>query len=310
MVVRVLSLGNVSMKKIFRVACVSLRLKYSSIVFLFLIIGSISACSGNSPTPVGPTLTARITDLQIIVGTNDFRVGRPRVPILLFDGTERVADAVRVEVAAFDLSTEPPMDGWRGEAINYSDYEVPYWVLYPELPHPGFWGIGAIITRSDGSVTKAEFVLEVVEESSSPMIGDLVPPSQNRTIETEPDLAKLNSGLDPIAGLYEITVAEAIDSGIPTVVTFATPQFCTSQLCAPVVDSVEAVYEEVGGAANFIHIEIFKDFETFEYTDEIEEWGLLSEPWTFVLDADGRVAAKFGGPVSPRELKEALEQLL
>lgn len=80
------------------------------------------------------------------------------------------------------------------------------------------------------------------------------------------------------------------------------PPILHQQLCVPVVDSVEAVYDEVGAAANFIHIEIFKDFETFEYTDEIEEWGLISEPWTFVLDRDGRVAAKFGGPVSPREL--------
>jgi hypothetical protein len=276
-----------------------------------LILGSlISACSGSPPTAAVAAPTSGLSQLQVAVAIDDLSVGSPRVPILLFDGTERVADALRVEVAAFDLSIEPPIEGWSGEAINYSDYEFPYWVLFPELPHAGFWGIGAVITMADGSVTKAEFVLEVVEQSSSPALGDLAPPSQNRTFDNEPDLAKLNSGADPIAGLYEITVAEAIDSGIPTVVTFATPQFCTSRLCAPVVDSVEAVYEEVGGAANFIHIEIFKDFETFEYTDEIEEWGLISEPWTFVLDGDGRVLAKFGGPVSPRELTEALEPVL
>ncbi len=276
-----------------------------------LILGSlISACSGSSPTAVVAAPTSGLSELQVAVAIDDLSVGSPRVPILLFDGTERVADALRVEVAAFDLSTESRVEGWSGEAINYNDYEVPYWILYPELPHVGFWGIGAVITMADGSVTKAEFVLEVVDASSSPAIGDLVPPSKNRTVETEPDHAKLNSGSDPIAGLYEITVAEAIDSGIPTVVIFATPQFCTSRLCGPVVDSVEAVYEEVGAAANFIHIEIFKDFETFEYTDEIEEWGLISEPWTFVLDRDGRVSAKFGGPVSPRELTEALEPLL
>lgn len=285
-------------------------MKYPKVALIFLLTFLVSACSDTSPELAEPTPTVDITELQIVVGTNDFPNGTPRVPILIFDGTERVADALRVEVAAYDLSTEPPVEGWSGEAINYNDYEVPYWILYPELPHAGFWGIGAVITMADGSVTKAEFVLEVVDASSSPALGDLAPPSQNRTIETEPDLAKLNSGSDPTAGLYEITVAEAIDSGIPTVVTFATPQFCTSRLCAPVVDSVEAVYEEVGAAANFIHIEIFKDFETFEYTDEIEEWGLISEPWTFVLDGEGRVIAKFGGPVSPRELKQALEPLL
>lgn len=279
-------------------------------VSVLIITNLISACSNVSPTVAITEPTQGPSELQVAVAIDDLSVGRPRVPIVLFDGSKRVADAVSIEVIAFDLSADPAIESWGGKAINYSDYEVPYWVFYPKLPHSGFWGIGAIITMEDGSVAKAEFVLDVAEVSSAPSPGDIAPPSQNRTIETEPDLAKLNSGLDPVAGLYQITVAEAIASGFPSIVTFATPQFCTSSLCAPVVDSVEAVYEEVGESARFIHIEIYKDFETFEYTDEIAEWGLPSEPWTFVLDKDGKIIAKFGGPVSPRELKEALAPLL
>jgi peroxiredoxin len=57
--------------------------------------------------------------------------------------------------------------------------------------------------------------------------------------------------------------------------------------------------------------EVYKAFgPPLVYADEIGEWGLLSEPWTFVLDKEGKVAHKFGGPVSPRELTEALIPLL
>ena len=38
----------------------------------------------------------------------------------------------------------------------------------------------------------------------------------------------------------------------------------------------------------------------------IEEWGLPSEPWTFLVDAEGRVAAKFEAFTSVEELQEAL----
>ena len=42
---------------------------------------------------------------------------------------------------------------------------------------------------------------------------------------------------------------------------FATPQFCQSRVCGPVVDVAEQVKEEYGDKAAFIHMEIYKDNE-------------------------------------------------
>ena len=42
----------------------------------------------------------------------------------------------------------------------------------------------------------------------------------------------------------------------------------------------------------------------------MQEWGLLTEPYTFVLDGEGRVAAKFEGFVNEDELAEALAAVL
>jgi hypothetical protein len=94
------------------------------------------------------------------------------------------------------------------------------------------------------------------------------------------------------------------------VITFATPAFCQTDICAPVVDSVEAVYEEFGAQANFIHVEVYKLFDPLTIADEVTEWGLSSEPWTFVLDENGAVVARLGGPVSPQEITAVLEPLL
>jgi thiol-disulfide isomerase/thioredoxin len=107
-----------------------------------------------------------------------------------------------------------------------------------------------------------------------------------------------------------MTVAEAIASGRPTVVGFITPGLCQTRWCAPVLDSVEAVGAEVGEQANFIHVEVYEDFQELTVVDEMAEWGLTTEPWVFVLDEDGRVVARFNGPLSARELKAALTPLL
>jgi hypothetical protein len=36
------------------------------------------------------------------------------------------------------------------------------------------------------------------------------------------------------------------------------------------------------------------------------EWGLTTEPWTFVVGADGRIASRFEGLVSVHELEAAV----
>jgi len=274
-----------------------------------LLLWLVGCGQAAAPAPTN-TLTGA-SDIQIAVVTGDLAVGQPRLPFILYSGPQRVADVQGVTLTAFDLSSETPTPGWTGGATSYSDYLIPYWVAYPELPHPGFWGLSATITLPDGTTTQAQFAIEVAAESLAPDMGDHPPASQNRTLETEPDIEKLTSDWEPEPALYQMTIAEAMQSGQPTIVTFATPAFCQTQFCAPVVNSVKEVYGIHGTEANFIHIEVYKQFNPeLVLADEMAEWGFATEPWTYVLDGEGRVAARFGGPVSPRELTAALEPLL
>jgi len=283
-----------------------MKLVVGMALLLLLLMGcSPSAALTPTDVPTGPSA------IQVSIVTDDFAVGRPRLPFILYSGPQHAADVQRVTLTAFDLSQETPMPGWMGEATSYSDYVVPYWVAYPDLPRSGFWGLRADVILTDGSTTQAQFTIEVAEESQAPDVGDRPPASQNRTLETEPEIKKLTSDWKPEPALYEMTIAEAMQSRRPTVITFATPAFCQTQFCAPVVDSVKEVYRTHGDAANFIHIEVYKEFNPeLVLADEMDEWGFASEPWTYVLDSTGRVTERFGGPISPRELTAALEPFL
>ena len=42
----------------------------------------------------------------------------------------------------------------------------------------------------------------------------------------------------------------------------------------------------------------------------VEEWGLPTEPWTFVVDREGRVQAKFEQFTPAEEIEAALKDLL
>lgn len=268
----------------------------------------LTACGSNA-APAGPEQV--ISPYQIILVSTDFSVGEPRISFMLYDGTEPVRDVERVHLTAVDISDDENHTAvWQGEATGYTDYEIPYWVAYPAVTQGGFWGMVADITHSDGSRGETTFVVDILGQSLAPAIGDAAPPSQNRTIH-DTDLNALNSGTDTNPALYQMTVAEAVASGKPSVVGFITPGLCQTEWCTPVLASVETVWAEVGEAqANFIHIEVYSDFQALTVVPEMGEWRLNSEPWVFVLDENGRIVAKFSGPVSPQELNEALLPLL
>lgn len=276
------------------------------VALLGLLVGCVQA---TAPEPTGSV--AGPSDIQIVVVTDDFAAGQPRVPFILYSGPNQVAEVQNVSLTAYDLSEGTPRPGWTGEATGYSDYVVPYWVAYPELPHAGIWGLVAEVTLTDGMTSRAQFAIQVAAESQAPAVGRRPPESENRTLASESALEKLTSDWEPEPGLYQMTIAEAMASGRPSVVTFATPAFCQTDICAPVVDSVKEVFREYGDGANFIHIEVYKAFNPeLVLADEMAAWGFSSEPWTYVLDAEGQVAARFGGPLSPHELAAALVPLL
>ena len=107
-------------------------------------------------------------------------------------------------------------------------------------------------------------------------------------------------------------IADSLAAKTPFVVTFATPAYCQTRTCGPVVDIVSEVrrrYES--GGIRFIHVEIYEDNDPAKGTNRwVNEWKLPSEPWTFLVGADGRIKERFEGTFSVRELDEAVQQHL
>ena len=61
----------------------------------------------------------------------------------------------------------------------------------------------------------------------------------------------------------------------------------------------------------FIHVEVYTGNNPAKgYNRWMRQWGLASEPWTFLVGSDGRVKAEFQGSVSEAELTAAIRQHL
>ena len=114
----------------------------------------------------------------------------------------------------------------------------------------------------------------------------------------------------PDPRLHQVRIADAIAQGKPQVIVFATPKFCTSRVCGPVVDVVRLLLPTYGNRVVFAHQEIWQDFATQRVSPTVEEWHLHSEPWIFVVDGQGIIRAKFEGLTTARDIAVALQQIL
>src|SRR5262249_34179355 len=177
-------------------------------------------------------------------------------------------------------------------------------------PGPGtYW----VLAQPHGSTVSALGNLVVAPQSYSMAVGARAPRSDTPTLTTSHGrLAPLPTPTHPDRRLYTTSVAQAAAAHEPFVVTFATPKFCTSRTCGPVVDVVSKVRQELARTpVRFIHVEVYKDNDPAKgYNRWMRQWGLESEPWVFLVGRDGRIKAKFEGSVSVAELRTAVESTL
>ena len=124
------------------------------------------------------------------------------------------------------------------------------------------------------------------------------------------------NGGEPIPDpeLHGTSIASAIEAGHPALVVFSTPVYCVSRFCGPVTDLVAELAAEYRDRADFIHIEIYQDFEAGKVNQAALDWlstadGDLREPWTFLIGADGRIAASWDTVVTRGEIEPLLEAL-
>jgi hypothetical protein len=94
----------------------------------------------------------------------------------------------------------------------------------------------------------------------------------------------------------------------PIVLLFATPKFCQSRVCGPVVDEASQVQRQYGNQAEFIHMEIYNDNDPAKgVRPQVRAFHLPSEPWLFVIDRRGIIRTAIEGAFSAQELTQAVK---
>jgi hypothetical protein len=185
-------------------------------------------------------------------------------------------------------------------------------VYVADIPfdRPGKYEVLGIARLDDRLVaaTSASGPLTVMkpEDDPVPRVGEPAPRIHTPTkADAAGDLASIDTRVPP-STMHEADFADVVGKK-PVVLLFATPALCQSRVCGPVVDVAEQVKDEHEGDVEFIQMEIYRDNSIEKgFRPQVAAFGLPTEPWLFVIDKEGKVAARLEGAFSAGELEDAL----
>lgn len=267
-----------------------------------------------SPPPIVPILIAEPGEL--VCGPN-------RVLFSFVDGAGNALGSPdrSASIAFFDLGRDPstPIATVAGTFVWAIQNQKGVYIANVTFPEAGAYG-AEFRTSKGGQSETIRLTFDVQPSNGVVKVGQRAPASKTPTLaDVGGDPSRISTDPNPDPAFYKTSVDQALATHEPFVLVFATPKFCTSAQCGPTLDRLKpfvAKYPSI----TFIHVEPYVlKFENGGLQAALDEqgylvptnvttqWGLLSEPWVFVVDRTGIVRGSFELIFSDAELTAALD---
>lgn len=292
-----------------------------------LALAAVIACGGTRTDEVGSYNDPQsglvvLSDQQGLVVfslARDLGVGPNRIPltILRFDQSQVLDRASDLSLTYGLLNGDSARTAeevtWRAWPFSGGAY-----TFLAEFDAAGTWEIAVTLDDPDGEVSGTA-AIQVREEPLAPGVGDPAPRTPTKTASSIDEVREISSDPDPRPEFYRVSLDEAIGSGRPVVVTFSTPAFCQTQACGPQLDTLSELQAEYADRSYFVHVEIWDNPRVMLEEGElglgvlspvVGDWDLPTEPWTFLIDGEGNVFARFEAFATRGELAGAMEAML
>jgi hypothetical protein len=287
---------------------------------VLLLAGCAAAGSSSTPSPSNGS-TASV--LPVII-SSELATGSNRFLFSFVDATSDspVGAPDRTASVAFTGPSNQAVAEATGTFIWAIENVSGIYVATVDFPTSGDWVAHFATAAAGQPAERTDFQFQVLERKHVIVPGEAAPSVDTPTLASVGgDVSKISTDAKPDKAFYETSVAAALAAHKPFVLVFATPKFCQTRTCGPTLDKVKpiaAAHPDV----TFINVEPYKlhddqgqlqpvldangQLQTVPATDA---YGLLSEPYVFVVGGDGIVKAAFELIFTPDEIEGALAGL-
>lgn len=317
-----------------------MKLSRPAIILVLTLLSA--ACSPNGQAPSSaPTKTAD-DSLVAQVASYDLAVGEQRFMVGLLTKDQKLVGHGTVEMRFGYLGDRPDGTAAMGAPVTAKYLPIPsdssgpqpvktapeivqgssgsgVYAVQAGFDKAGFWGVQVTAELAEKKPRTARATFEVAATHEVATVGQDAPRSENLTVaSTDAPIKAVDSrapegGPVPDPELHSSTVAQAINDKRPVLVAVTTPVYCVSRFCGPITDMVAGLASKYSDRAVFTHIEVWRDFEKKEINRAAAEWiykgDHVTEPWVFLVGADGKVVARWDNVATAAEIEPMLQQL-
>ncbi|MGZ8514702.1 MAG: hypothetical protein ACXW4H_05750 [Candidatus Limnocylindrales bacterium] len=290
---------------------------------VLLIAGCSASGSSSTPAPSRVSSGSPASVLPVII-SSELSTGSNRFLFSFVDATSDspVGAPDRTASVAFSGPSNQAIAEATGTFIWAIENVSGIYVSTVDFPASGDW-VAHFATAAAGKPAEhIDFQFQVLDRKHVIVPGDKAPSVDTPTLASVGgDASKISTDTTPDKAFYETSVAAALAAHKPFVLIFATPKFCQTRTCGPTLDKVKPI-AAAHPDLTFINVEPYKlvddqgqlqpvldangQLQTVPATDA---YGLLSEPYVFVVGGDGIVKATFELIFTPDEIEGALAGL-
>ena len=134
-------------------------------------------------------------------------------------------------------------------------------------------------------------------------LGEIAPRVHTKTLaDVGGDVSRITTYRQPDERMYQHSVDQALASGKPVLLEFATPAHCTP--CDRQLQMIKSLMDKYQAKMIFLHMDQYDNPEAYK------AYHVPGDPWTFVIDNRGVVRFQQAGSMLYSELERAIQSAL
>jgi hypothetical protein len=273
---------------------------------------TLVACGDSSKVATSGGGKAGGKGLNLLVVTPEAETGKAtRLAFVLQDDEQEFIRPEKVTVQfgpSQDRFTSPLVEG---QVFTDSAPAPPYFTVEAELAPKGT--VWAQVTV-DGE--KATAPITIVDAKPGLGRGQKMPAVRTPSPGDTAGLEQVCTRSEGPCPWHDVSLDQALTSGRPLAVLVATPAFCQTAVCGPVLDLLLKAQPAVGERVRFVHLEVYAtrpsgpEISRTPLAPAVKAFGLTSEPVLFTVGSDGIVKDRIDGLYGTTEARQALERLV
>jgi len=134
-------------------------------------------------------------------------------------------------------------------------------------------------------------------------LGALAPRVHTKSLaDVGGDISRITTYRQPDERMYQYSVDQALATGKPILLEFATPAHCTP--CDRQLQMIKSLMDKYQAKMIFLHMDQYENPEAYK------AYHVPGDPWTFVIDNRGVVRFQQAGSMLYNELERAIQSAL